>query len=116
MNNSTRHGAIIAAAISLTFGLSARVGAEEAQDYSIPAATSTQSISIRYIPADLGTEDSRAILQNRIRRAAERVCGPTNYRKAGSLAMASRNRKCVNDALEAAAIQLGESRVAALSR
>lgn len=116
MNNSTRHGAIIAAAISLTIGLCARVGAEEAQDYSIPAATSTQSISIRYTPADLGTEDSRAILQNRIRRAAERVCGPTNYRKAGSLAMASHNRKCVNDALEAAAIQLGESRVAALSR
>lgn len=116
MNISTRRGAISAAALSLTIGFCAQVGAEEVQDYSIPAATSTQSVSIHYAPADLSTKESRAILQSKIKQAAEQVCGPTGYREAGSLAIASHNRKCVNDALEAAHSQLDESRVAALSR
>jgi UrcA family protein len=115
MKTSTLFGTISAFVFSLALGLSSPAGAGEAQAYSIPLATSTESVSISYTNADLHTEEGRAILQSKIKHAAEKVCGPTSFREAGSIANASHNRKCVNDAVTAAASQLDASRVASLS-
>ena len=55
------------------------------------------------------------MVENKIKRAAEKVCGPTGYREAGSLAAASHNRKCVEAAMATAVSQLDSSQVATLS-
>lgn len=115
MKTSIFFGTISATVLSLALGLSAPAGAEEAQAPNTPRSASTESVSISYSNAELGTEEGRSTLQRKIKRAAEQVCGPTSYREAGSLAIASQNRKCVNDAVTAAATQLDASSVASLA-
>ena len=109
------YGATAAAAVSFAIGFSTNANAGETLAYVTPAAATTTSVSINYAESDLATAEGRAALQARIKRAAEKVCGPTGYREAGSLTAASHNRQCVEAGLEAAVNQLDSGQVAALS-
>ena len=109
------YSATTAAAISLALGFSTQASAEETQAYVNPAAATTASVSINFAESDLATAEGRAVVEHKIKRAAEKVCGPTSYREAGSLAAASHNRKCVEAAMATAVSQLDSSQVATLS-
>ncbi len=108
------YGFTAAAAASFALGFATHANAEESRAYVNPAAT-TASVSVDYAVSDLATAEGRARLQARIKRAAEKVCGPTGYREAGGLAIASHNRKCVDAAMATAVNQLDSSQVATLS-
>ena len=76
------------------------------------AGQAVRSVSILYSPAELSTESGRAELYTSIKRAAREVCGPTGLREAGSLAMASRNRRCAEQAGSDAMAQVNSGRLA----
>ncbi len=108
-------GILTIAAFSIATALALPAAAEEAPEAAIPGAgTGIQTISIQYAPAQLTSDEGRANLYGKIRHAAREVCGPTGLREAGSLAMASRNRQCVKDAMAAAMGQIGSSQLAAI--
>lgn len=108
-------GVLTIATFSIASSLAVPAAAEDAPEAAIPeAGTGIQSISIQYAPAELSTDRGRAILYGKIKRAAGQVCGPTGPREAGGLAIASRNRQCVKDAMAAAMGQIGSSQLAAI--
>jgi UrcA family protein len=107
-------GILTIAAFGLATSLAIPVAAEEAPEAATPeAGTGIQSISIQYAPVALSTDSGRAKLYGEIKHAAREVCGPTGLREAGSLTIASRNRKCTEQAVSAAMVQLGSSQLAA---
>lgn len=75
----------------------------------------TQSISIAYNSSDLATDEGRANLYGKIKRAAKAVCGPTGSREAGGLSLASRNRECYQSAMEAALSQVDTGQLVSLA-
>lgn len=107
-------GVLAIAAFGLATSLAIPAAAEEAPAAAIPeAGTGIQSISIQYVPAELSSVSGRAKLLGEIKHAAREVCGPAGLRETGSLTIASRNRKCAEQAVSAAMGQLGSSQVAA---
>lgn len=115
MKNFTFNNVVTATAFSLAVGLSSHASAEQIQEQSFSAKMGeTQSISIAYGSGDLATDEGRANLYGKIKRAAKEVCGPTGARDAGSLSLASRNRKCIDAAMDAAASQIETRQLASL--
>ena len=104
-----------AATFSLAVLLSTQAGAEELQEQALSARMiETQSISIAYHASDLATDEGRADLYGKIKRAAKAVCGPTGARDAGGLSLASRNRECYDSAIEAALSQVDTGQMVTL--
>ncbi len=60
------------------------------------------AVHITYSKNDLTSQYGRDRLEKLIRRAAEKVCGSSHYRVAGSLSQAAENRKCYDEAVEKA--------------
>ncbi|MFT4862963.1 MAG: UrcA family protein [Pseudohongiellaceae bacterium] len=60
------------------------------------------AVHITYNASDLASQYGRDRLETLIRRAAEKVCGSSYYRVAGSLSQAAENRKCYDEAVEKA--------------
>lgn len=107
MKNTIFTKAVTAAALSVTVLFASQAGAEEAQGQALPSrAIETQSINIAYQGADLASDEGRAKLYGKIKRAAKEVCGPTSSREAGGLSLASRNRQCYESAMQAAINQV----------
>ena len=103
------------AAFSIVASLAFPAAAEETPEAAIPeAGTGIKSISIQYAPAELSSNQGRADLYGKIRHAAREVCGPTGLREAGSLTLAARNRKCIEQAISEALGQVGSSQLAAI--
>ena len=116
MKNSTFNNVATAAAFSLAVLLSSQAGAEEFQEQALSSRMiETQSISIAYNGSDLATDEGRANLYAKIRRAAKDVCGPTGSREAGGLGIASRNRECYESATEAALSQVDTGQMVSLA-
>ena len=108
-------GILNIAAFSVAVSLALPAAAEETPEAAIPqAGTGIQSISIQYASAELNSEEGRTNLYGKIRQAAREVCGPTGLREAGSLTIASRNRRCMEDAMSVAMGQVGSSQLAAV--
>jgi UrcA family protein len=73
------------------FGLSAlAIGAQAGETHDVPTR------AVRYSDLDLSTEKGAAVLYNRIRQAAEEVCGDPNSRQ---LAEAAAAKACVGRAV-----------------
>ena len=116
MKNSIFNNVASAAAFSLAVLLSSQAGAEEIQEQAFSdRMIETQSISIAYNDSDLATDEGRANLYGKIKRAAKAVCGPTGSREAGGLSLASRNRECYQSAMEAALSQVDTVQLVSLA-
>ena len=106
---------VLAAAMILTSTLVttavAEVSASGSASMQYPL---TQSVKVEYSPDMLMTDAGRQELDQRIRRAARQVCGPTSVRRAGDLKAAAYNRRCTDQAIEAASLQLDVNRLARL--
>lgn len=116
MKNSIFNNVATAAAFSLAVLLSSQAGAEEFQEQALSSRMiETQSISIPYNGSDLATDEGRANLYGKIKRAAKEVCGPMSSREAGGLSIASRNRECYESAMEAALSQVDAGQLVSLA-
>ncbi len=106
-------GIMTIATLSITMSVAVPVAAERATEAVIPeAGTGIRTVSIQYAPTELSTDSGRAELYARIKHAARQVCGPTGLRDAGSLALASRNRRCAEQAVSDAMARVDSGRLA----
>jgi UrcA family protein len=110
MNMNT--GVLTATLFAVAASLPVAASTEMVSTTAPGAGTELQSVSIHYSRAELATDSGRTELYSRIRRAARKVCGPTEPRQAGGLALASRNRSCYQQAMEAAVRQVGAAQLA----
>lgn len=116
MNNASLKNVVTATALSLGIVFAGQAAAEANQEQALSSrAIETQSVSVAYIGSDLNTDEGRAGLYNKIKRAARQVCGPTGAREAGGVRYASRNRQCYEDAMEAALSQVETGQLASLA-
>ena len=106
-------GIMTIATLSIATSFALPASAESAPEAAIPeAGAGIRTVSIQYAPTELSTESGRATLYARIKQAAREVCGPTGLRDAGGLALASRNRKCAEQAVSDALAQVDSGRLA----
>tara|TARA_R110001592_G_scaffold363396_1_gene687576 strand:- start:40 stop:393 length:354 start_codon:yes stop_codon:yes gene_type:complete len=116
MKNAIFNNTVTAAALSVAVLLSSQAGAAETQGQTLPSRhIETQSINIAYQGSDLASDEGRAKLYSKIKRAAKAVCGPTGARDAGGLSIASRNRQCYETAMEAAVSQVEAGQLVGLA-
>ncbi len=80
------------------------------------SAEGLRQVNISYHDLDLSSKAGQETLRWRIDRAAKLVCGPTDYRGAGSLAQVRDNRECRRNALAQAHSQANIGTVATASR
>ena len=105
------------ATLSIAMSVAVPAAAERASEAAIPeAGTGIRTVSIQYAPTELSTDSGRENLYARIRDAAREVCGPVGHLQAGSLAMASRNRKCAEQAVSAAMARVNPGQMASAGR
>ncbi|MBL6746429.1 MAG: UrcA family protein [Pseudomonadales bacterium] len=68
-------------------------------------------VIVSYELTEAATAKGRAQLERQIKRAAERVCGPQDLRRAGTLAEMMNNRACLKESVASAMNSLdGKSR------
>ena len=82
---------ITAAALTLSLGASAAM-----------IKGTHGAVSVDLADLDLSTEQGQVLMEARIKRAAKEVCGSQDYRTAGSLENARKNKACFNEAVSAA--------------
>ena len=58
------------------------------------------SITVDYNAYDLNSTEGRHLVENKIRRAASQICGPTRYGELRSLKRIALNRACFDEAVE----------------
>lgn len=95
----------------LVLSASAGAGAFEGETVET-TAPAPQETTVAYGDLDLASPKGQATLAYRIERAARQVCGATDLRRAGSLALATRNSACVEQAVDAATRQVPQPMVA----
>ena len=106
-------GIMTIATLSIAMSVTVPAAAESIPKAAVPEAdTGIRTVSIQYAPTELSSDSGRAELYARIKRAAREVCGPTGLRDAGGLAMASRNRRCAEQAVSDAMAQVDSGRLA----
>ncbi len=115
MKNVTK--TICAAVFTITAGMS---GVAMAGSYNETVVTTSaegfRTATVSYADLDLNNDSARETLNFRISNAAEKVCGSVNRSSAGSLAQASKNRSCYNNAMDEAMRSLTNGLVAVVSR
>ena len=102
-----------AAVIAVTAGLSFNAAAES-MDETLVEASAVPTKTVTFTRSELATEEGRAAVEARIRDAAEDVCGPMDYHRAGGLAGVADSRECLDGAVAAAMSQIGAGQVAAI--
>ena len=113
MNNKAIKTILSVAALSLTAGI-ASTAAAGSVDETLVHGQALPEQRVSFHRSDLATEDGRAIVERRIKRAAENVCGSQNLREVGSLSIVARNRECYDGAVAQAMDQINGQGFAAI--
>ena len=115
MKNVTLNKILSATAVSLIAGFSINTAAagQLEETFVQPDTAEVESVRVQYLSTDIATDEGRANLQRRISVAAKSVCGPLGAHAAGGLRMASRNKQCYDEAVQAAESQIGLEQFAA---
>jgi UrcA family protein len=103
MNTKTFHKQVALAAVAALCFTGATVYAGEANE--------TQTRTVRYADLDVGTPAGAAALHDRIRNAAEKVCGDTNSRQLAETVAA---KECVVRAVAASEETVHKARLASI--
>jgi UrcA family protein len=80
---------------------------------AVAQTMTTESVSVSYVAADLGTESGADALYRRIRRAAKLVCHEPDIRE---LAKYRNYRQCYDGAVDAAVAKVDATALTALHR
>ncbi len=69
---------------------------------------------VNFADLNISSDEGMAVLMRRIERAAESVCGSSEYHKAGSVSQAKRNEQCQEDTIAQALSRLADNKVASV--
>lgn len=102
MKTNMHRAAIVATFTAALIGLSgAAQAAGSTEETSTGMGTPHRAERVvTYADLDLTAAHGREALAQRVNRAAQNVCGPTDHRLAGSLRAAARNRDCAREAFD----------------
>lgn len=99
--------AILGSAVAMAAAASA-----VAMDETSVRGSAINTNLVSYKRSDLLTEDGRARIEQRIRRAAEDVCGEADHRITGSLSVSAKREACYDRAVNEGMSQLNAGAVA----
>ena len=94
--------------------------AASAGGYSETIVTTTaeglRTTTVSYADLNMSDPKDKGILERRVRLAAQKVCGSSDWRTAGSVRQASANKSCSQAAVAGAVDMSASSQVALVSR
>ncbi|TGD72806.1 UrcA family protein [Mangrovimicrobium sediminis] len=111
--NKIAKSMLTAAAITLT-GAFALNASAETMDQTLVRAPAVPSTAVSFTRSELATEEGLAAVEARIQRAADRVCGVTTYREAGSVEVFAEQKACADEAVASAMTRIGAAQVASI--
>jgi len=114
MNSNTIKSTLSAAALILVAATSVHAATGQV-DETFVQGNAVPTKTVAYSRAELETDDGRAAVEQRIRKAADAVCGPRGYRDAGSLSAAAYNKACYQQAIAQAMTQIDAASIASIS-
>ena len=100
------------AAACIIAGTAFQANAGSITEVTANAVTDKQEATVDFTDLDLSSPQGQEALHYRLSRAAEQVCGPSDVRKAGSVAQAARNASCYKESLSRALSDVNTSAVA----
>lgn len=115
MNTIAIKSIFSAAALTLAAGISMNATAEQEVGETLVQGESVHSQAVSFSRAELATEEGRSAVEHRVREAAEDVCGPMDYHRAGGLAGVVESKECYNNAVAQAMSQIDATQVASVS-
>ncbi|MDO8860621.1 UrcA family protein [Haliea sp. E1-2-M8] len=109
---------IAALVLSLGSCLAASAMAGSYQEATLVQAhgMETRTASVSVADLNLSSVEGRDALHGRLSQAAREVCGPTDYRVAGSIRVAANNRACQKSAVAGALAQVNAGQIASISK
>jgi UrcA family protein len=117
MNNLSRSGVFAASALGLLLVLPIGASASDyGETYVSTTGAKSEQVTVDYSDLDLSKRAGIESLHGRISRAARRVCGPSDWRQAGSTRIASANRACYDNAVSEGLKQIDSALVAATGK
>lgn len=114
MNKTTIKSILSVAALTLTAGISMNASAGSVSE-TIVHGQVLPTETVTFKQSELATAEGREAVEKRVRNAAENVCGPTDYRIAGSLSRSAKNKECQSQAVAQAMTQITNDSVASIN-
>jgi UrcA family protein len=107
-----RNTVIATAMLGICAGAAMQASASETTEvFGAPMATKVAT-TVTIADLNLNSAKGQEALHRRLSRAAEQLCGPTDYRRAGGLAQVKRNRECAVRSLSRSLSKINETAVA----
>ena len=117
MNNSSISNILCGAVFSILASVSIGASAGGYSETLVNGqAQSLETFAVSYADLDLSKSEGIEALHRRISNAARKVCGPSDYRQAGSLRISARNKACYDDAVSEGISQIDSAQMAADSQ
>lgn len=113
MNNTTIKSILSAAALTLTAGVSVNASAGSVNE-TVVHGNAVPAQTVTFKQSELATSEGMDAVEQRVRRAAEKVCGSTDYRIAGSLNVSAKNKECQSQAVAQAMTQITNESLASI--
>ncbi|MEP4145822.1 MAG: UrcA family protein [Halioglobus sp.] len=102
------------AALTLTAGISMSASAGSVSE-TIVHGHAVPAEAVTFKQSELATAEGREAVEQRVRKAAENVCGPSDYRIVGSLSRSAKNKECQSQAVAQAMTQITNDSVASIN-
>lgn len=94
-----RNTVIATAIVGIFAGAAMHASAQSTTEvFGASMATKVEK-TVNIADLNLNSAAGQEVLHRRLSRAAEQICGPTDYRRAGGLAESNRNRECAKQTL-----------------
>jgi UrcA family protein len=106
---TTSFGALV---FVVSTGLASAATSAPTVEQTLVEGRGSHSVTVSVADLNLGTMEGQEALHYRLSSAARRVCGPADYRAAGSPRLAAENQDCYERALSAA---MADTQAAALA-
>ncbi|MFK7828997.1 MAG: UrcA family protein [Congregibacter sp.] len=108
VRNTLTTGALLGMLVGTAF----QAQAENLTEVTAPAMAVKTQVIVNVADLNLSSPEGQKALYARISNAAEKACGPRDWRRAGSGYMASRNRECYDQSLSRALSEANQAWVA----
>lgn len=110
---AVKSGILAAAVFGAAALLAGPASAESVTQVIANQVAEPQSIAVSYDDLDLTSAAGQETLHYRLANAAREACGSSDWKRVGSLAVASRNQSCYEESLSRAMSDIPTTQVAA---
>ena len=105
---------IATALLGMLSGAAITANAGGVTEVTADALGERHQVTVSFADLNLTSAEGQEALYFRISRAAEKVCGPSDLRSAGSLKQASRNADCYDKSVSDALARVNRTAVASI--